>query len=113
MIKDIITLWQKYFGTSKPAPTKTRKPTHVSQETRRARLHSLVSEIGKEVFNENVKMEWGLCPHCNFNTHMISSTIEYWRCTNCHELVRQYVNGSIQYLPLTEKRLGYVPKEEK
>ena len=113
MLKELKILLQKYFGTSSPKPLEIKKPTHVKKKTREEKLTGLVSEIGKEVFNENVKMEWGLCPYCNFNTHMISSTIEYWRCTNCHELVRQYVNGSIQYLPLTEKRMGHVAKEEK
>ena len=113
MLKELKTLLQKYFGSSKPKPIETKKPIHVNRETRRAKLHSLVSEIGKEVFNEHVKMEWGLCPYCNFHTHMISSTIEYWRCMNCHELTRQYINGSVQYQPLSEKTLGHGAKEEK
>ena len=62
MIKELKTLLQKYFGTSSPKPLETKKPTPVKRNTRRERLHGLISEIGKDMFNVRIQVEWGRCP---------------------------------------------------
>jgi len=64
MIKEIKTLWQKYFGTSSPKPIETKKPTPVRVAPPPDRLSSLVEEIGKDMFGVRVRVEWGRCPYC-------------------------------------------------
>ena len=54
-IEKLKTLWQKYFGTSSPKPTETKKPTPVKVVPPHERLNSLVSEIGKDMFGVKVK----------------------------------------------------------
>jgi len=111
MIKELKTLLQKYFGTSSPKPLETKKPTPVRRSTRREKLHGLISEIGKEMFDTRVQVDWGRCPHCEAITQMLSTRIGYFRCGNCREITKQYVNGKIAYLPVDDQSaLGDEPK---
>ena len=57
-IEKLKTLLQKYFGTSSPKPLETKKPTPVKRSTRREKLHGLISEIGKDMFDVRVQVEW-------------------------------------------------------
>ena len=110
-IEKLKTLWQKYFGTSSPKPLETKKPTPVKRKTRRDRLNGLISEIGKEMFDVRVQVEWGRCPYCETVTQLLSLYDNYFRCSLCRETTRQYVNGHIAYLPLDDKSaLGDEPK---
>ena len=102
MIKELKTLLQKYFGTSRPKPLKAKKPTPVKINTRREKLHGLISEIGKDMFGVNVRIELGRCPYCDRITQMMSTRTGYFRCSNCHEITKQYVNGHIAYLPVDD-----------
>ena len=102
MLKELKTLLQKYFGISSPKLLETKKPTPVKRNTRRERLHGLISEIGKDMFGVNVRIELGRCPYCNLITQMMSTRRGYFRCSNCHEITRQYVNGHIAYLPVDD-----------
>ena len=111
MIKELKTLFQKYFGTSSPKPLETKKPTPVRRNTRREKLHGLISEIGKEMFDVRVQVEWGRCPYCESIAQMMSTRLGYFRCSNCREITRQYVNGRIAYLPVDDQSaLGDEPK---
>ena len=111
MIKELKTLWQKYFGTLSPKPLEVKKPTPAKQKTRGEKMPGLVSEIGKEMFNLRVQVEWGRCPYCEAITQMLSTRIGYFRCGNCKEITKQYVNGHIAYLPINSKSpLGDEPK---
>jgi len=103
MIKELKTLLQKYFGTSSPKPTATKKPTPVKRKTPREKLSGLISEIGKDMFNVRVQVEWGRCPYCETITQMLSTRIGYFRCGNCKEITKQYINGHIAYLPIDSK----------
>jgi hypothetical protein len=110
-IEKLKILWQKYFGTSSPRPSKTKKPTPVKVVPPHERLNSLVSEIGKDMFGVKVKVEWGRCPYCEMVTQLLSLHANYFRCSQCHETTRQYVNGQIAYLPIDDKSaLGDEPK---
>ena len=102
MLKELKTLLQKYFGISSPKLLETKKPTPVKRNTRRERLHGLISEIGKDMFGVNVRIELGRCPYCDLITQMMSTRTGYFRCSNCHEITRQYVNGKIAYLPVDD-----------
>ena len=45
----------------------------------------------------------GECPHCHENTLLVAIVTDFYKCTMCGEETRQYVNGSIRYLQLTEE----------
>ena len=103
MIKELKTLLQKYFGTSSHKPTETKKPTPVRAAPPHEKLNSFVEEIGKDMFGIRVKVEWGRCPYCETVTQLLSLHQNYFRCSQCHETTRQYINGRIAYLPIDEK----------
>ena len=102
MIKELKILLQKYFGISSPKPIATKKPTPVKVVQPHEKLKSLVSEIGKDMFGVNVRIELGRCPYCDLITQMMSTQTGYFRCSNCHEITRQYVNGHIAYLTIDD-----------
>jgi hypothetical protein len=102
MLKELKTLLQKYFGTSNPKPLKVKKPTPVKAVRPQDKINSLVSEIGKDMFGVRVQIELGRCPYCESIAQMMSTRIGYFRCSNCHEITRQYVNGKIAYLPVDD-----------
>ena len=103
MLKELKTLLQKYFGTSSPKPIEVKKPIPVKKKTREEKLTGLISEIGKDMFNVRVQVEWGRCPYCNEIAQMLSTRIGYFRCGNCREITKQYINGRIAYLPVDDK----------
>ena len=102
MIKELKILLQKYFGTSSPKPLKAKKPTLAKVVRPQDKINSLVSEIGKDMFGVHVRIEWGRCPYCESIAQMLSTRVGYFRCSNCHEITRQYVNGKIAYLPVDD-----------
>ena len=111
MIKELKTLLQKYFGTSKPAPTKTKKPIPAKVEEPHEKLKSLVEEIGRDMFGIKIRVEWGKCPYCENVAQMLSTDVGFFRCSVCREITKQYVNGKIAYLPVDEEhRLNNEPK---
>ena len=105
MIKELKILLQKYFGTSSPKPTETKKPTPVKAVQPHEKLNSLVEEIGKDMFGIRVRVEWGQCPYCECITQMLSTRVGYFRCSTCKEVTKQYVNGKIAYLPIDDPRV--------
>ena len=111
MLKELRILLQKCFGTSSPKPTETKKPTPARVVPRHEKISSLVEEIGKDMFGVRVRVEWGRCPYCEAITQLLSLHANYFRCSQCHETTRQYVNGHIAYLPIDDKSaLGNEPK---
>ena len=111
MIKELKILLQKYFGTSSPKPTETKKPIPVKKKTREEKLNGLISEIGKDMFGIRVRVEWGRCPYCETITQMLSTQAGFFRCSACRELTKQYVNGHIAYLPIDDPHvLGDEPQ---
>ena len=103
MLKELKILLQKYFGTSSPKPIEVKKPTPAKVVEPHEKLNSFVEEIGKDMFGIRVKVEWGRCPYCESVTQLLSLRANYFRCSNCHETTKQYVNGHIVYLPINEK----------
>jgi len=51
----------------------------------------------------------GVCPTCAHETMFVSLNPELYRCMNCGSDCKQYINGSIKYLPAMSK----FPKESK
>ena len=111
MIKELKTLWQKYFGTSSPKPTATKKPIPEKVVEPHGKVNSLIEEISKDMFGIRVRVEWGRCPYCNNITQMLSTHKGYFRCSTCKEMTRQYINGKIAYLPVDDPHvLGNDPQ---
>jgi len=102
MLKELKTLLQKYFGISSPKPTETKKPIPVKVVQPHAKINSLVSEIGKDMFGVHVRIEWGRCPYCESISQMLSTHAGYFRCSTCREITKQYINGHIAYLPVDD-----------
>ena len=51
----------------------------------------------------NIDTVHGHCPACGEESILIAIVTDYYRCTSCGEDTKQYVNGSIKYLKLTEE----------
>ena len=88
---------RRYFKDAK-SPVKRR-----TRGKRSIRPLGLFEEVGKEFFKVKVKVNWGRCPYCETVSQMVSVRPGYYTCTFCRELTKQYVNGSIQYLPINDK----------
>jgi len=111
MLKELRILLQKCFGTSSPKPIETKKPTPVKVVTPQQKINSLVEEIGKDMFGVRIRVEFGRCPYCESIAQMLSTRVGYFRCSNCHEITKQYVNGKIAYLPVDDPHnLGDEPQ---
>ena len=54
------------------------------------------------MFGVRLRVEWGRCPYCESVSQMLSLRPGYFRCSNCHETTKQYVNGHIAYLPIDD-----------
>ena len=58
---------------------------------------------GKGPFGKAIDLETqlttGVCPTCDHEGLFVSINPEIFRCTTCGSDCRQYVNGSIKYLP--------------
>ena len=51
----------------------------------------------------------GVCPACSYETMLVSLTPELYRCMNCGADCKQYINGSIRYIPA----MSSLPEEKK
>ena len=51
----------------------------------------------------------GVCPTCNNEGLFVSINPEIFRCTTCGSDCKQYINGSIRYLPA----MSSLPEEKK
>ena len=54
----------------------------------------------------------GHCPECGEQTILVSVVTDYFRCTICGEDTKQYINGSIKYLKLTEEDEEWLKKQK-
>ena len=52
-----------------------------------------------KALNVAAQVTGGVCPTCNHETMFVSLSPEIYRCMNCGTYCRQYINGSIKYLP--------------
>tara|TARA_S200002703_G_scaffold121421_1_gene107283 strand:- start:20 stop:271 length:252 start_codon:yes stop_codon:yes gene_type:complete len=63
-------------------------------------------------FLDKIDTVHGHCPECGDETILIAIVTDYYRCTSCGEDTRQYVNGSIKYLKLTEEDHKWLKKQK-
>jgi uncharacterized protein (DUF983 family) len=54
-------------------------------------------------FLDSIDTVHGHCPECGEETILISIVEDYYKCTTCGEETKQYINGSIKYLKITEE----------
>ena len=58
---------------------------------------------GKGPFGKAIDLEThltsGVCPTCDHEGLFVSINPEIFRCTTCGSDCKQYINGSIRYLP--------------
>ena len=64
--------------------------------------------LGKAL-NVAAQVTAGVCPTCSYETMFVSLSPELFRCMNCGTDCKQYINGSIRYLPAITK----LPEENK
>jgi uncharacterized protein (DUF983 family) len=60
----------------------------------------------------SVRTVSGTCPECHEDTLLVAIVTDYYRCTNCGEDTRQYVNGSIKYLKITKEDEEWLRKQK-
>ena len=102
MIRKLKTLLRNYFSAKsfKDANSKTKRNTRVKKKLDKENLASIIQQIGKYSGARLVKMEYGKCPYCEMYASMVSYRKGFYTCINCRELVKQHINGSIQYVPI-------------
>ena len=61
---------------------------------------------------DSVSTVHGHCPECGEESILVAIVTDYYRCTNCGEDTRQYVNGSIKYLKITEEDEKWLKKQK-
>ena len=63
--------------------------------------------FGQGLFGKALKVAaqvtGGVCPTCTYETMFVSLSPELYRCMNCGSDCKQYINGSIRYLPAITK----------
>ncbi len=62
-------------------------------------------KLSSQLYIDNVL---GTCPECREEAFLIAIVQDYYRCTNCGQDTRQFVNGVIKYLKLKEKDKEYI-----
>ncbi len=50
----------------------------------------------------------GICPECKEKAFLVAIVQDYYRCTNCGEDTRQFVNGVIKYMRLNNEDKEYI-----
>jgi len=60
----------------------------------------------------SVRTVSGVCPECHEDTLLVAIVTDYYRCTNCGEDTRQYVNGSIKYLKITKEDEEWLKRQK-
>tara|TARA_R100001440_G_scaffold63652_1_gene83930 strand:- start:798 stop:995 length:198 start_codon:yes stop_codon:yes gene_type:complete len=60
---------------------------------------------------DGIKTALGKCPHCFETTVLVSIVTDYYRCSMCGEDIKQHINGSISYLPVSAEDLDFLREE--
>ena len=62
------------------------------------------------IFIDNVL---GICPECKTEAFLVAIVQDYYRCTNCGEDTRQFINGVIKYMKLNNEDKEFIKKNGK
>ena len=50
----------------------------------------------------------GHCENCDEETILVAVVQDYYRCTNCGVDTKQYINGRIRYMELSEEDRDFI-----
>ena len=53
----------------------------------------------------------GHCEECKEETILVAIVQDYYRCTNCGCDTKQYINGRIRYMQLTEEDKNFLKQK--
>ena len=67
-------------------------------------------KFDKSMFIDNVL---GICPECKEEAFLVAIVQDYYRCTNCGQDTRQFVNGVIKYMKLNNEDKEFIKKNGK
>ena len=62
-------------------------------------------KLSSQLYIDNVL---GICPECHEEAFLISILQYYYRCTYCGQDTRQFVNGVIKYMKLSNDDKEYI-----
>ena len=60
---------------------------------------------------DGIKTTLGRCPYCFETTVLVSIVTDYYRCSMCGEDIKQHINGSISYLPVSVEDLDFLRED--
>jgi len=63
------------------------------------------------LFN-NIDTVNGHCEYCGEECILVAIVPDYYRCTNCGEDTKQYINGSIKYLKLNDNDKEWLKRQK-
>jgi len=63
------------------------------------------------LFN-NIDTVNGHCDYCGEEAILVAIVPDYYRCTNCGEDTKQYINGSIKYLKLNDNDKEWLKRQK-
>jgi uncharacterized protein (DUF983 family) len=52
----------------------------------------------------------GICPECKEDAFLVMIVDNFYKCTNCGEDTKQYINGHIKYLKINQNDREYITK---
>jgi uncharacterized protein (DUF983 family) len=52
----------------------------------------------------------GICPECKEDAFLVMIVDNFYKCTNCGEDIKQYINGHIKYLKINQSDMEYITK---
>jgi hypothetical protein len=50
----------------------------------------------------------GVCPQCKEDAFLVMIVDNFYKCTNCGEDTKQYINGHIKYLKINQHDKEYI-----
>ena len=65
------------------------------------------------MFSNRIDTVMGTCSECEEDTILVAIVSEFYRCTSCGSDNKQHINGSINYLKLSEEDKEFLKKESK
>jgi len=63
------------------------------------------------LFN-NIDTVSGHCEYCGQECILVAIVPDFYRCTNCGEDTKQYINGSIKYLKLNDNDKEWLKRQK-
>ena len=65
-----------------------------------------------KLFN-NIDTVQGTCEECQEETILVAIVSDFYRCTNCGSDTKQYINGRIRYLQLSDEEKNFLKEHGK